>query len=190
MKNAISPTRNENFSEWYQQVISHSELAENSPANVDKRDMNGGEKKWYHIKRGVPVRVEVGIKELEQNVVSYSCRNDSKNLMKADIGAFVKDLPRILQTLQKNMLESARANLSNNTHAVTTLNDFKQAFNEKNKLNAFVLAPFVEDEKVEKTIGELGVTVRCIPLDQPKTCATCLFTGQTTKTWALYAKSY
>ena len=50
--------------------------------------------------------------------------------------------------------------------------------------------PFVEDGKVEKAIGALGVTVRCIPLDQPKTSATCLFTGQTTNTWALYAKSY
>ena len=159
-------------------------------AAVDKRDVNGGEKKWYHIKRGVPVRVEVGIKELKQNMVSYSCRNDSKRLVKADVGAFVKDLPKILQTLQKDMLEGARAKLSDNTHAVTTLNDFKQAFKEKNKPNAFVLAPFVEDGKVEKAIGALGVTVRCIPLDQPKTSATCLFTGQTTNTWALYAKSY
>jgi prolyl-tRNA synthetase len=106
------------------------------------------------------------------------------------MSSFVKDLPKILQTIQSGMLESARKKLSNNTKTATTLDDFKQAFKRKDKLNTFVLAPFVDDEKVEKVISELGVTVRCIPLAQPKVAATCLFTGQLTKTWALYAKSY
>ncbi|MNY19601.1 Proline--tRNA ligase [compost metagenome] len=152
--------------------------------------MNGGEKKWFHIKRGVPVRVEVGIKELEQNMVSYSCRDNSKNTLNVVMSNFVKDLPKILQAIQAGMLESARKKLTDNTETVTTLENFKQTFKRKDKLNTFVLAPFIDDEKVEKAISELGVTVRCIPLAQPKVAATCLFTGQPTKSWALYAKSY
>jgi prolyl-tRNA synthetase len=174
-----------------QKQISRKRLkGQNLRVSVDKRDMNGGEKKWYHIKRGVPVRVEVGIKELEQSTVSYSCRDNSKKTLNVEMSSFVKDLPKILQTIQSGMLESARKKLSNNTKTATTLDDFKQAFKRKDKLNTFVLAPFVDDEKVEKVISELGVTVRCIPLAQPKVAATCLFTGQLTKTWALYAKSY
>jgi prolyl-tRNA synthetase len=163
---------------------------QNLRVSVDKRDMNGGEKKWYHIKHGVPVRVEVGIKELEQNTISYVCRNDSKKTLNVEMNSFVKDLPKTLQTIQEGMLESSRKKLSDNTETATTLDNFKQAFNRSRKLNKFVLAPFIDDAKVEKAISELGVTVRCIPLAQPKVAATCIFTGQPTKSWALYAKSY
>ncbi|HCS44158.1 MAG TPA: proline--tRNA ligase, partial [Pseudomonas sp.] len=161
-----------------QKQITRKKLkGQNLRASVDKRDMNGGEKKWYHIKRGVPVRVEVGIKELEQNMVSYSCRDNSKKILKVETNSFVKGLPKTLQAIQTGMLESARKNLSDNTETITTLDDFNQAFQRKDKLNTFVIAPFIDDEKVEKAISELGVTVRCIPLDQPNVTATCLFTG-------------
>ena len=174
-----------------QKQISRKKLkGQNLRASIDWRDMNGGEKKWYHIKRGVPVRVEIGIKELEQNVVSYSCRNNCKTLLKLDTESFVKNISKILATLQKDMLEVAQKKLSDNTTMITTLDEFKKRFKQNAKLNAFVLAPFTEDEKVEKAIGELGATVRCIPLKQPKASATCLFTGRKTDTWALYAKSY
>jgi prolyl-tRNA synthetase len=163
---------------------------QNLRASVDWRDMNSGEKKWYHIKRGVPVRIEIGIKELEQNAVSYSCRNNCKTLLKLDTEDFVNDISKTLATLQKDMLVVAQKKLSDNTKTVTTLDEFKKHFIQNAKLNAFVLAPFSEDKKVEKAIGELGVTVRCIPLKQPGISATCLFTGRKTNTWALYAKSY
>jgi prolyl-tRNA synthetase len=163
---------------------------QNLRASVDWRDMNSGEKKWYHIKRGVPVRIEIGIKELEQNVVSYSCRNNCKNLLKLDTEDFVNNISKTLATLQKDMLEAAQKKLSDNTTTITTLDEFKNRFKQNAKLSAFVLAPFSEDKKVEKAIGELGVTVRCIPLKQPGISATCLFTGRKTNTWALYAKSY
>lgn len=163
---------------------------QNLRVSVDWRDLNGGEKKWYHIKRGVPVRVEIGIKELEQNGVSYSCRNSCKTLLKLDTKDFVNNISKTLATLQKEMLEVAQNKLSDNTTTATTLDEFKKCFKQNAKLNAFVLAPFTEDEKVEKAIGELGVTVRCIPLKQPGVSATCLFSGRKTNTWALYAKSY
>ncbi|MNN95856.1 prolyl-tRNA synthetase [compost metagenome] len=88
------------------------------------------------------------------------------------------------------MLEVAQKKLSDNTTMITTLDEFKKRFKQNAKLNAFVLAPFTDDKKVEKAIGELGVTVRCIPLKQPKASANCLFTGHKTNMWALYAKSY
>lgn len=163
---------------------------QNLRVSIDTRDINSGEKKWYHIKRGVPVRVEVGIKELEQNVVSYSCRNDIKQTQKADATVFINNLSKLLATLQSDMLEDARKKLSDNTITVTTLEEFKSALKQDGKPSKFILAPFTENEKVEKAISELGVTVRCIPLNQPKLPAVCLFTGSTTKTWAIYAKTY
>jgi prolyl-tRNA synthetase len=103
---------------------------------------------------------------------------------------FIKNIARTLLDIQASMLSAAKAKLAENTEKAITLKSFKKSFKRKDKLNAFVLAPFVEDEKVKKMIDELGVTVRCIPLVQTKESATCLFTGKETNTWALYAKSY
>ncbi|MEW9889984.1 MAG: proline--tRNA ligase [Candidatus Symbiodolus clandestinus] len=158
--------------------------------SVDKREMNGGEKKWYHIKHGVPIRVEIGIKELEKNIVSFSCRNNIKDTIQLEVEEFVKGISRIMLDIQRSMLNKARSLLSTNTKKLTKLDEFNSHFEKNNKMNSFVLAPFVEDEKVEEKIKELGVTVRCIPLQQPTESAYCLFTGKETSVWALYAKSY
>lgn len=157
---------------------------------VDKSEINSGEKKWYHIKRGVPVRVEIGIKELEQNTVSFSRRDNIKEVIKTEAEDFIKSISRTLLDIQASMLKAAKVKLAENTEKATTLESFKNSLKRKDKLNSFVLAPFVEDDKVKTAIDELGVTVRCIPLVQPKESATCLFTGKKTGTWALYAKAY
>lgn len=151
MKNAISPTRNENFAEWYQQVISHSELAENSPVRGCMVIRPWGYGIWEQIQR-----------ELDQQFKDTGHVNAYFPLL----------IP--LSFLEK---EAEHVDGFAKECAVVTHHRLEQT-------------PFVEDGKVEKAIGALGVTVRCIPLDQPKSSATCLFTGQTTNTWALYAKSY
>ena len=159
-------------------------------AAIDKREMNGGEKKWHHIKRGVPVRVEIGEKELLNGMVSYACRNGSAKTVQAAADSFVQSISRTLQGIQDSMLEAARANLSNNTVTVTTLEDFKLNLVGSQGVGTFIMAPFVDNETTENAIADLGMTVRCIPLQQPETEGKCIFTGQLTRTWALYAKSY
>lgn len=157
---------------------------------IDKREINGGEKKWYHIKRGVPVRVEVGEKELLHGMISYSCRNGSTKTIQTTADSFVKTISKTLQGIQNSMLEAARSNLSRNTRTATTLENFKLHLAQNQNTGTFILAPFIDNEITEKAIAELGVTLRCIPLEQPETEGVCIFTGQLTRTWAVYAKSY
>ncbi|TFY92450.1 proline--tRNA ligase [Pseudomonas kairouanensis] len=179
------------YCEILKKNISRKKLkGQNLRVTIDKRDMSSSEKKWYHIKRGVPIRVEIGIKELEQNTVSYSHRDNINNTLTVETTRFIKDASKTLQTIQTGMLERAQKRLSDNIETVTTLTNFKKAFNRQGKPNTFVMAPFIDDITIEQAISELGVTVRCIPLVQPKTAVPCLFTGQPTKCWALYAKSY
>jgi prolyl-tRNA synthetase len=179
------------YCEKLQHQISRKKLkGQGLRVSIDKREMNGGEKKWYHIKRGVPVRVEVGIREVKQNIVSYASRNNISNIVTIDSSAFLSTISKLLSDIQKQLLESATEKLSNNTSTITTLEEFENAFTRKDALNRFVIAPFVDDPEVEKKISEFGVTVRCIPSDQPNVNATCMFTGKATTTWALYAKSY
>lgn len=158
--------------------------------SIDKRDMNSGEKKWYHVKHGVPLRVEVGIKELEKGTVSYTCRSNQKETVEINSVAFAGQASQILTGIQKALLNSAKEMLSIRTLTVTTLEAFKQAFTRNDSINCFVIAPFIDDIVVEKAISEMGVSVRCIPLKQPKAIGRCLFSGKSTHTWGLYAKSY
>lgn len=172
------------------QIIRKKLKGQNLRAHIDARDMSNGEKKWYHIKRGVPVRVEVGMKELEQNIISYSCRNDTSKKLNANTDFFTNNIPKILSNIQSKMLESAQNNLLENTITASTLETFKTALKPNGQPGKFILAPFTDKEEVEVALRELGVTVRCIPFKQPKTSTTCIFTGKATKTWAIYAKSY
>jgi prolyl-tRNA synthetase len=127
---------------------------------------------------------------LEQSTVSFSRRDDIKEVIRAEVDNFIKSISRTLLDIQASMPSAAKAKLAANTEKTTTLENFKKSFERKNNLHAFVLAPFVDDEKVKAVMDELWITVRCVPLVQPNESATCLFTGKKTSTWALYAKSY
>ena len=179
------------YSNELQKQLSRKKLnGKNIRVSIDKREINGGEKKWYHIKRGVPVRVEIGIKELQQKMISYCCRNNISLIEKISAEHFIKNISKILKGIQKEMLNTAKLKMSENTKTVTTLEEFKKTFKQKDKISPFVMAPFVDNETVEKAIAELGVTVRCIPFEQTDVESACLFSGEPTRIWALYAKSY
>lgn len=190
MKSAISPKRSENFPEWYQQVVTHAELAENSPVrgclvirpwgysiweNI-QRELDRKFKATGHLNAYFPLLIPLSFLEKEASHV--------------DVESFMKNLAGILQAIHKDMLESARDKLSENTRVVTTLDEFKEAFSPKGKMHVFVMAPFVDDEKFVLALADMGVALLCIPLQQPKAEAVCFFTGTLTRIWALYAKSY
>ncbi|MFN7731048.1 MAG: proline--tRNA ligase, partial [Pirellula sp.] len=82
--------------------------------DIDARDVRGGEKKWYHVKRGVPIRLEVGPKDIA-NGGAFVARRDtgeSKSMPQADI---VANLPKLLAEIQSNLFARALAMREQNT---------------------------------------------------------------------------
>ncbi len=164
---------------------------------VDTRDMRGGDKNWSWIKKGVPVRVEVGLREVEGGKVSVARRDRGHRdttMMSPD--ELEHGICGILDDIQKHLLEKATKFRNEHTHKIDTKKDFYDFFTPKNAENpeihgGFALAHWGEDSAIEEQIkNDLNVTIRCIPLDAPHEEGKCPISGKPSRRRVIYAKAY
>jgi prolyl-tRNA synthetase len=161
---------------------------------VDTRDRKPAEKRWEWIRKGVPVVIEIGERDIENRVITMTRRDDPE--LKRD--AIPRDgaadaVTGVLGDMQAGYFEEASKRLRERTRDdVTTLDEFKDFFSgEDTEAGGFVKAPWSEDPETEKTMGELGVTVRCIPFgEELPPDARCVITGGPAKVMAIFAKAY
>jgi prolyl-tRNA synthetase len=164
---------------------------------VDRRDFGGGIKNWEWIKKGVPIRVEIGPRDLESGNVAVSRRDQpvkSKEfLLAAD---FAARAPEILDAIQQNLFDRAQQFRDAHTHVIDSKEEFYAFFTAKNSSKpeihgGFALAHWNGSREVEEKIKQdLKVTIRCIPFaDQPER-GTCIFTGEPSRQRVVWAKSY
>lgn len=164
---------------------------------IDARDIRGGEKKWYHVKRGVPVRLEVGPRDIEANTV-FAARRDGGKPAGIDRNEFLGQLPRWLDEMQSGLLERARAFRESNTREIASLNEFREFFASRSdgdedsaEINGgFALCHFADCPELDAILKPMKVTPRCIPFEGGDSSGTCLFTGQPTRTRAIFARAY
>lgn len=153
---------------------------------LDKRDIRGGEKKWGWIKKGIPLRVEIGRKEIEKEEVSYFRRDDAHSLKKVKKEDFVRDIEKLLEDIQKSLFFKARKRLLDNTKKIEDKNHFYKFF--KNS-SGFAECYFCCEKKLEEEIKkDLGVTVRCIL--QKMDTGDCIFTKKAFCKKVIFAKAY
>lgn len=164
---------------------------------VDKRDRRGGEKSWEWIKKGVPVRIEVGPRDMESQTVMVSRRDQTPKDKASVPAANVPDLmPSLLEEIQQNYYDQALA--FRNAHIYRDIENFQQLkafFTPRNEdkpevHGGFVLAKWCGDPATEELLSELKVTIRCLPLEQSKTVGKCVLTGKPATLDAIFAKSY
>ncbi|MBO5255303.1 MAG: hypothetical protein J6B07_05700 [Opitutales bacterium] len=162
---------------------------------IDSRDLRGGEKTWSWIKKGVPVRIEVGPRDIASDSVFVARRDndEKKSIARAE---FVATLPSLLQEIQDNLLAKALAYRQENTTEISSKDDFYAYFTPKNEKKpeihgGFAIANYDGSEEVEDMLRkDLKVTVRCIPLEGSEPTGKCIFTGKEAKYRAIFAKSY
>src|SRR2546425_554200 len=100
---------------------------------VDRRDIGGGVKNWEWIKKGVPVRIEIGPRDLEKNSVAVSRRDRGvKEKEFLPIGSFVAEAAHILQSIQDNLFARAKELRDANTIAVDSKDEFYKFFTPQN----------------------------------------------------------
>jgi prolyl-tRNA synthetase len=163
-------------------------------AAVDTRDRKPAEKRWEWIRKGVPVVIELGERDLENGVVTMTRRDDpelKRDAIPADGAADA--VVGVLGDIQLGLFEEASKRLRERTRDdITNLDEFREFFSgEETESGGFVRAPWSEEPETEKTMGELGVTVRCIPFDaQLPPDARCVITGGPAKVVAIFAKAY
>jgi prolyl-tRNA synthetase len=165
--------------------------------HVDKRDIRGGEKSWEWIKKGAPVRIEVGPRDVENRQITLLRRDrGAKERTVLEYGQLEEQILAILDEIQDTYYEQAeRFRDQNIRRDIDNYEDFVRFFTPKNCdepeiHGGFVLAKWSEDPESEKLLDELKVTVRCLPLEQSGTEGTCVLTGKPAYTDALFAKAY
>jgi len=164
---------------------------------ADFRDLNGGVKNWEWIKKGVPIRIEVGPRDVENRTAAV-VRRDRGHKEKAFIpfDELADRLPQILDEIQQNLLSLATAYRDAHTREITNRDDFYAYFTPQNAdkpeiHGGFALAHWNGSAAVEEKIKEdLKVTIRCIPHASEKVPGTCIFTGQPSAQQVVFAKSY
>lgn len=163
---------------------------------IDRRDMNGGEKSWSWIKKGVPIRLEVGPRDLAAETVMVK-RRDQAPTEKHSVAlqALASELPIWLGEIQANLLARATAHQQAHRVPLHSLDDFKAFFTPQNADTPEIHGGFaevfaVDDPQVEDFIKPLKVSARCIPLEQAGAEGVCIFTGQKTRKKIIFAKAY
>ena len=159
--------------------------------HLDLREMRGGEKGWEWIKKGVPIRIEIGPKDLEKGEATLYRRDQSPKMRESiALTEVAKAIPEILEQIQQNYFNQAKANLEEQIYShLTTFEELKSFFAEE-KQGGFVRAKWFEDKETEELLKPLGLTIRCLPLEQSQTEGNCILTGRPTKTDVIIAKSY
>ncbi len=141
---------------------------------VDKREMRGGEKKWHWVKKGIPIRVEIGPRDIEKGGAFVS-RRDSTKASPMSCDDLVENIGNILDEIQDALLEKAQGFIDS---SITDVDSKEALYRFFEKKGAAIARCFIKDspEIEEKLKEDLQVTCRCIPLDAR--AGTCIFSGE------------
>jgi prolyl-tRNA synthetase len=168
--------------------------------HLDARDVQGARKVWEWIKKGVPLRLEIGPKDIEKNAV-FLGRRDRKPKDKQSVprGELVAGIAATLQSIHDALLQRAAGFRAEHTRNIDSRDEFYAWFtppptrspNDPTPIHGgFAMTHFSGDAAVEARIkDDLGVTVRCIPF-APGEPGTCPFTGKPSAKRVVWAKSY
>jgi prolyl-tRNA synthetase len=163
---------------------------------VDKRDLGGGVKNWEWIKKGLPIRVEIGPRDLETSSVAVSRRDRSVKAKESmSIQEFAATAPEMLISIQQNLYDRAKEFQEQHTRVIESKEEFYDFFTAKNPNKpeihgGFALARWNGSREVEEQIkNDLKVTIRVVPFGDAEP-GKCIFTGQPGAKRVIWAKSY
>jgi prolyl-tRNA synthetase len=161
---------------------------------VDDRDIRGGEKKWFHVKRGVPIRLEIGPKDIEKNSVFFARRDQPKSVG-IDRQELVAGIGRSLAEMQQGLFDRAAQLREEHSVEIDNEQDFRDFFTPKHAdqpeiHGGFARCHFADESSIEQLLKELKVTIRCIPREGGDQGGTCFATGKPATHNAIFAKAY
>ncbi|RKX40939.1 MAG: proline--tRNA ligase [Verrucomicrobia bacterium] len=163
---------------------------------VDDRDINAGEKGWSWVKKGIPVRAEVGPRDMSNNSV-FMARRDTGEKQGIGKDEFVESIVQTLEDIQQGLLQKALDLRAENTREIDSYDEFAQFFTPENKERpeahgGFALSHWCDGEDCENKINdELSVTIRTVPFDRTDSGeGACICCGKPSPGRVVFAKSY
>jgi prolyl-tRNA synthetase len=153
----------------------------------DSDNARPGWKFAEHEMKGVPVRIAIGARDLEQNIVEVA-RRDTKEKANASIDGIALHVKNLLDEIQLNIFNRAKAFRDDHITEANSWEEFVQLLDTK---TGFISAhwdgtPETEDKIKEQT----KATIRCIPLDNKQEAGTCILSGNPSTQRVLFARAY
>jgi prolyl-tRNA synthetase len=140
----------------------------------------------YELK-GVPIRIAVGPRDLENNQVELA-RRDTKEKTAISLDGLTETVAALLLEIQSNLLQRATKYRDDHITSVDTWDEFINVLDNK---TGFVLAHWDGTAATEEKIKDQAkATIRCIPLDNPLEVGKCILTGNPSKQRVLFARAY
>jgi prolyl-tRNA synthetase, family I len=163
------------------------ELSANYTTRVDDSDKSPGWKFSEQEMRGIPLRVEIGPKDIENNS-AVIVRRDTREKIQVSLSEINIKIGEILEIMQSDMLERARTHLAENINTAVTYDEFKDKVINK---SGFVKMMWCGDEECELKIkADTTATSRCIPFEQEHLSDNCPVCKKAAKSMVYWGKAY
>ncbi|MES2476899.1 MAG: proline--tRNA ligase [Verrucomicrobiota bacterium] len=165
--------------------------------HVDARDLNGGVKKWEWIKKGVPIRIEIGPRDIESRKVCVQRRDQPVSAKDfSDKEEFIQHATNILGEIHDTLLARATEFRDANIAVCDNLDAFHAHWAGENP--GWLYTPWAGTPEQEETLSKQHkITIRCLPIPEAELPAnlqavgnTCILTGQSTPVRAIWGRSY
>lgn len=173
-----------------------SAFAEPIRVVIDKTERRAGDKFWDAVKKGTPIRIEVGRREIESGLLSVSRRDKpAKEKIQIKREELPNQISSILAEIQDNLYDRALSFQKEHTveiHSKTELREiFKTDDEQQNYFVCCYFDPSIENEtEVADTLRELKLTTRCMPFTDNEEEGKCLFSGNVTNKKVILARAY
>jgi prolyl-tRNA synthetase len=163
------------------------DMLSNYRVKIDASDKNPGYKFAEQEMRGIPLRVEVGPKDIEAGQ-AIVVRRDTREKVTVAFDELDAKIGELLEQMQKDMYERALAHRDANTHTATNWDEFTDIINTK---QGFIKAMWCGDEDCETAIkDETGASTRCMPFNQEHIADTCVHCGKPAKKMVYFGRAY
>lgn len=154
---------------------------------VEDSDKSPGWKFSEQEMRGIPIRIEIGPKDIEKNQ-AVIVRRDTREKIFVSLDEIESKVAEVLETIQVDMLKRAKDHRDTHTYSAKNMEEFERTIKEK---PGFIKAMWCMDEACENEIKDkTGATSRCMPFEQEHIDDKCVCCGKPAKVMAYWGKSY
>ena len=164
---------------------------------LDDRDLTGSERNWYWIKKGIPLRIELGPRDLAQGTVMLARRDlDARDKSSVPLAELKEEALKALKEIQDHYFQNALDFREANTQKIDDKDEFYRYFTPKNENQPEIHGGFASShwcgsaDCEEKIKNDLKVTIRVIPFDEPASEGQCIYCKQPSQKRVIFAKSY
>ena len=164
-----------------------AKLSEIARVKVDATDKSPGFKFAECEMRGIPLRVEIGPRDIENNQCVV-VRRDTGEKITVALDELEQKVSELLETIQKDMLETARAHRDSHTYTAVNWDEFKDTIENR---PGFIKAMWCGETECEENIkAETGASTRCMPFEQETLSDVCVCCGKPAKKMVYFGRAY